>query len=211
MANILRRAVRRISFEEIADGKAFKEIEHTFYARLDDFDQLKKAISFEHQEQWELKFPRTDKNAGNGSIRVRKTVVGNSPEEYVLTVKTVLNGDGDKMEVPIPTTKAMFDQFRVLSEKGMKKDRYFFPIEGSDLRWEVDVFHSPGNDVAAGQYCPWVKLDLEVKDRSAAIPPLPMAFAEIITEPYGERTKEEEMQVCLLYEKFFTMRNQFLK
>jgi hypothetical protein len=192
------------ALEEVADGKAFKEVEHTFYARLADMDELLKASHKEYQEQWEIKVGKTAENAAKGSIRIRKTVKdGASEAEYVLTSKVQLNGAGDKIEVPVPTTVAMFESFKYLSDKGMIKDRYFFPVDGSDLVWEVDMFHKP-----EGGYYDWCKIDLEVKNRQDAVPPLPIEFRDIITNGNGQRTPEEEARVTALYSQEFLTKNQ---
>lgn len=208
MRGMLRRA---LALEEASDGKAFREIEHTFYARLSNVGDLAKAASQEHQEQWELRFPKTTQNGGSGSVRIRKTIVGQGVPEYVLTTKTLASHDGDKIEVPVPTTEPMFRQFKLMSEKGMVKDRYHFPIEGTELVWEVDMFLMPGGQVGVGPYHEWCKIDLEVKSREATIPPFPLDTEELITAPFGKRTEEEEAKITALYESGFTMKNVYLR
>lgn len=195
-----------LAMEEVADGKAFKEIEYTFYARVPDMDELFKASHKEHQEQWELKFAKTDKNASKGSIRIRKTVEEGKEPVYVITTKVPVPGaENDKIEVPVPTTVAQFESFRYMSEFGMIKDRYFFPVDGSDLVWEVDMFLKP-----EGGYYDWCKIDLEVKSREEPIPPFPIEFANIITNQNGERTEEEEARVRSLYDVEFLAKNVHL-
>lgn len=195
----------RIALEEASDGKMFKEIEHVFYGRLIDIEELKKAASVESQEQWEIRIPKTEENANSGSIRIRKTTVGDAEPEYILTTK-VSAGGGDKIEVPIPTTADNFEQFKILSFAGMRKDRYHFPVEGTDLVWEVDMFLKP-----EGGYHEWVKIDLEVSDRGAAIPSLPIELKDVITSDYGMRTEAEELQVSALYAHTFITKNVHLK
>lgn len=201
----------RLVLEEISDGKAFREIEHTFYARLANPGDLAKASSQEHQEQWELKFPKTDKNGGSGTVRIRKTIPKGGVPEFVLTTKTMASRDGDRIEVPVPTTEPMFKQFQLMCENGMVKDRYHFPIEGTDLVWEVDMFLKPGGHIGVGPYEDWCKIDLEVKDRSAAIPPLPFETEELITAPFGKRTEEEESKIREMYDTIFCRKNTHLK
>jgi CYTH domain-containing protein len=202
---------RVLAFEEISNGKAFREIEHVFYARLSNIGDLAKAASQEHQEQWELKFPKTNKNGGSGTVRIRKTIIGTGVPAFVLTTKTMASHDGDKIEVPVPTTEPMFKQFKLMSEKGMIKDRYHFPIEGTDLVWEVDMFLKPGGQIGVGPYEDWCKIDLEVSDRLTTIPPFPLDTEELITAPFGKRTEEEEAKVTSLYETVFTQKNLFLQ
>lgn len=199
----------RLALEESSTGVAFREIEHTFYGRLTDFEQLKKAASFEHQEQWEVRLPKTDLNAGAGTIRIRKTVKTGEPE-YVITTKTAAGNEGDKIEVAVPTTVDNFEQFKLLSEAGLIKDRFHFPVENSELVFEVDVFYRPGAAVGSGEYCDWVKIDLECKNRTDAIPPMPIELQDLITAPYGKRSEAEEARVSSLYKNEFISKNKHL-
>lgn len=192
----------RTALEEVSDGKAVKEIEHTFYARLVNPDDLLQAAGKEHQEQWEIKIDKSDKNASKGSIRIRKTVKENSEPEYVITTKVPVPGTNDKIETPVPTTEGQFKSFKVMAESGMIKDRFFFPVDGSDLVWEIDMFLKP-----EGGYFEWCKIDLEVKSREDQIPPLPIEFAGIIMNQTGERTEEEETRVRALYDTEFLTKN----
>jgi hypothetical protein len=198
------------SLEEVADGKVNKEIEHVYYGRLVNFDDLKKAENFEQQEQWELKIPKSEKNAGKGTIRIRKTIKGDSLPEYVLTTKTTANADGDRFEISIPTTEQNFVQFKILSDSGMKKDRYFFPAPGTDLTWEFDVFIIKTDEDGKNHYSPWIKIDLEVSSREATIPNLPIEITDLIVSPFGERTEAEEKKVTELYENIFRIKNTYL-
>lgn len=188
--------------EEVADGKAFIEKEFTFYARLPNQDELLKASSKEHQEQWELKVDKSEENASKGSLRVRKTVEDGKEPYYVLTTKIPVPGTDDKIEVPVPTTIEQFEAFRYMSDRGMLKDRFFFPVDGSDLVWEVDMFIRP-----EGGYFEWCKIDLEVGDRGEQIPPFPIEFADIIMNQNGKRTPEEEQRVGALYQVEFLTKN----
>lgn len=201
---MLASAVRgRAAMEEVADGKAVKEIEFVFYARITNFDELLKAAAKEHQEQWEIKVPKTDGNATKGSMRIRKTVKENSSPEFVFTTKVPVPGTNDKIETPVPTTESQFKSFMYMSDSGMIKDRYFYPVEGSELVWEVDVFLKP-----EGGYYEWCKIDLEVKNREGFVmPPLPFELADVITNQTGERTPEEEARVRSLYESDFRTKN----
>lgn len=195
-------ANKSVAMEEVADGKAVKEIEYVFYARIKNMDDLLKANAKEHQEQWELKIPKKDGNASKGRVRIRKTIKENSEPEYVITTKVPVPGSNDSIETPVPTTQAQFDSFKLFCEDGMTKDRYTFEVEGSDLVWEVDVFLKP-----EGGYYDWCKIDLEVDEMDGNIPPFPIDFADIITNQTGERTQEEESRVRALYESDFRTPN----
>lgn len=205
MSNLLRR-IFNPALEEASDGKANKELEYEFYARLVNPEELKQAQAVEEHEQWEIQVPRTDKNSLGGKLRIRKTIKGEgAAPEFVLTTKTKM-ADGSSIEVPVPTTEDNFLQFKYLSEGGMKKTRYVFPIEGSDKIWEVDVFHKPG-----GGHWEWVKIDLEVDSMDGQIPPFPIELADIITNQKGERTEEEERKIQSLFEYEFITKNEFLR
>jgi hypothetical protein len=119
-----------VSLEEIATGVAAPEVEHVIYGRLLDLGQLARASHMEKQEQWEVKVPKTNDNATRGTIRVRKTMIEGSPDEYTLCGKTPA-GDAsnplERKEVPIPCTQDMFDVIKSMASAGMRKDRYFFP------------------------------------------------------------------------------------
>lgn len=198
-----------LALEENSDGKAVTEIEYTFYAKWPNKLELQKASKFEHQEQWELKVPKTELNGGSGQIRVRKTIQEGGSPEFVLTFKTLLNAQGDRQEVSVPTTEPMFDQLRLLSDRGMRKDRYFFPVPQSDLVYEVDMYLLPDSKVGEGRYYEWCKIDLEVKSHTEQVPPFPFEVGEIITAQNGKRTTEEEALVRKLYDEVFLLKNQF--
>jgi CYTH domain-containing protein len=206
----MRRNLLRIALEEASDGRAHRECEHTFYGRIEDFSVLDQAASMEHHEQWEVRVPKTEANGGKGRFRVRKTIIDGKVPEYVLTCKTKIGDTGDELEVSVPTTEPMFEQFKLMSEQGMIKDRYHFPVEGSDLVWEVDMFYLPGAEVGSRKYFSWCKIDLEVDNRNTPIPGLPFEFAEIIMAEEGNRTADEEAQVRRLYDTEFNTRNVHL-
>ena len=197
------------ALEELSDGKAHREIEHTFYGRIENMDILGNAKGMEHQEQWEIKIEKADDTAAAGKWRVRKTVVEGSDPEYVLTCKTA--GREGSIEVSIPTTIPMFDQFKLMSGAGMLKDRYFFPVEGSDLVWEVDMFLVAGSAPGERKYHDWCKIDLEVPSLDMALPPIPEGIVDLITAPYGKRSEAEESKVTSLYHNEFRTPNVYLK
>jgi hypothetical protein len=219
MTSLLKRALETVALEEQATGEAFEEIEYVFYARLPETVQVPKGWGYsEHQEQWEFKIPKTDLNGGQGGIRVRKTqrinIRGKVPPEYVITTK-VRKPDGSNTEVAVPTTEDNFEQFRVLSDRGMIKNRYEFAIPddavppgvGTKLRWEVDFFLKPD-----GTFFPWVKLDLEVRKRVAdmsELPPFPFQAEEWILGQTGERGAEEEAKLRAIYDEMFLAKNRY--
>lgn len=210
----------RMALEEAKNGKANKEIEHVLYARLEATKQLEKATHKEYQEQWELKVPHVEGNAGEGTVRIRMTQLPGKAPEYVLTTK-VRAADGSRIEVAIPTTEDNFKQFQLLAATGMKKVRHFFPAVQMDFEtgqsekvvWEVDMFVrdvklTADECLAGANYHDWCKIDLEVKNKKAALPLLPMIFEEVVG--LGTRTPEQEAFIQGLYSSVFWTPNKFL-
>lgn len=186
---------------EVATGKSQDEIEHVFYARVADFKQFE-GMAKERQEQWEIKIPKTDYNTAAGSIRVRKTVEDGQAPQYVMTSKVIVDGNGKRDEVPIESTAGQFIHFAVLSDGGMIKDRFTFPIKGTDMKWEVDLFLKPD-----GSYHDWCKIDLEVKDLSVPIPnEFPISFTALIPGDKKKQSDTDAQLVRQLYETCFITR-----
>lgn len=188
-------------------GKAIREKEFTIFARIMNFSQLKNANRGEIQEQYIIPVEQTEENAGKGSIRVRKITARNGRSRYELTTKNKM-GEGDSIEVTVPTTKENFIQFKVLSTVAMLKHRYTFNIKGTDKKWEVDAVPD-GN----GSYCPWVRCEIEVDDlESKDIPELPLEVEELILPPeLGKLTQEEyDEKTKPIMDRFFTSSNPYI-
>ena len=185
---------------ESVDGKISKEIEHMFYAKVSSPETLLNALCVEIQEQWGLWSPKTDKNAGSGSNRVRKTItkqivagqIANADDQvqYVMTTKLKLP-DGSSLEVPVESSEAGLQAFRLLAESGMIKHRYRFPIDGTDMTWEVDMFIEPGESIHSGKYVGWAKIDLEVPSFDTPIPELPRGFTDMFNSKIESPTPEQ--------------------
>lgn len=192
--------------EEIENvGKAVREKEHTVYARILDFSQLKKADKAEIQEQHVIPVERTDKNRGSGKIRIRKVTSRSGDVRYELTTKSDVK-EG-KIEVTVPTTEENFIQFKVMASVSMFKHRYTFTDEDSGLKWEVDAVPD-GN----GGYYPWVRAEIEVKDLNDKVPEFPIKTEEIIYPPELSETSEEEYEekTDKLNSRFFVKGNVYL-
>lgn len=192
--------------EEIENvGKAVREKEHTVYARILDFSQLKKADKAEIQEQHIIPVERTEENRGSGKIRIRKVTSRSGDVHYELTTKSDVK-EG-KIEVTVPTTEENFIQFKVMASVSMFKHRYTFTDEGSGLKWEVDAVPD-GN----GGYYPWVRAEIEVKDLKDKVPEFPIKTEEIIYPPELSETSEEEYKekTDKLNSRFFVKGNVYL-
>lgn len=203
MSRILRAALE-------AETGVVKEVEMVFYGKIQDFSQLKAASRMLSQEQYEIQIPKTELNAVEGKLRIRKEVEEGKDPVYEFTTKTKTT-DGHSIEVNCEATEANLIQFRYLSEFGMIKDRYEFPVkvkneDGTEtdtgLIWEIDVFKT-----ANGSYHEWCKIDLEINSELKSIPAFPITLENLISAPYGERTEEEETIVRTLYDTVFRTPN----
>jgi hypothetical protein len=190
---------------EDVSGRTSAEIERVIYVRVKDFGFLERANGAERQEQWSIKVEKTDDNAGSGSVRVRKSTNLREPGaavQYVLTSKLDIGQMGSSAETPEQSSLDQFNIFKYLASKGMLKDRYYYPIEGSDLSWEVDCFPKPG-----AMYHEWVKIDLEKWPRGKELPALPMEFLEMMDGSEGMQTDESKEKISKLYEEIFLIPN----
>lgn len=192
---------RYLSQEAIDSPKTILEQEYVFYVRITNFKQLENAAHAEKHEQWQIKIPSTDDNAGSGSIRARKVTSADGTISYELTTKSKTKKGN--IETTIPATEENFTQIAFMANSGMRKDRYTFPIPNSDLSFEVDVFP----DGKAGYYT-WAKIDLEVKSPLSSFPELPIQVEEIIT-PQDAETPEGQEEVSRLFDTFFLLKNKY--
>lgn len=188
------------------DG-AILEQEHEVFARVIDFSQFKQADRAEKQEQWQVKIPRTEGNAAEGSVRVRKVEHSDGKTEYRLTTKVnAVDGKG-KFETDTRTNETMFTQFKFLAETGMIKHRYVFKMENG-REWEVDAVPDGKSGYAA-----WVRMEVEVANLDEALPELPIKVEEVIL-PAGleQNLSEDERQakVDQLLNTIFVVKNSYL-
>ncbi len=193
-----------IAMEELSDGVTRVEKEHVFYGRIVDFDQLKKAAEVIKQEQWTIKVAKTDNNLSKGQLRVRKNIEGNETS-YVFTLKT-FRSDDSRLEVSMDGSADAFEVFRMLSDSGMIKHRYVFPVEGSSLKFEIDVFLKPD-----GTYHSWCKVDVEVEDMSIPLPAFPITLANVIRETGDSMPEEQRKIVTDLYDQYFLTKSSQLQ
>lgn len=194
-------AQEAISLEaEAATGQRQKELEYVLYAKLTDHRFLETAAHHEAHEQWEVKIPKTEDRQAEGRIRIRQTTEGEQ-HTYVLTIKTPLpdaSGLKKALEVANPSSADAFEQFKLFATSGMVKDRYVFPIEGSDLTWEVDVHR-----LEDGTRSEWVRIELECETALETLPALPDVFTDVIRNQGPEQTEAEKQQIQQLYDTVF--------
>ena len=142
-----------ISIEETIGAQ--REIEYSVYGLVKDINEITAATDIIRQFQWVL---YEQNNQARGNIRIRMI----NDTEFVRTIKYKKNEDNQpgKNELTKPSDAEEFAYFIEIAQSGMYKDRYIFPIPGTDMKWEVDCFIQPD-----GSYAPWVKFDLEYKDK----------------------------------------------
>jgi CYTH domain-containing protein len=175
--------------EDLEDGKKRREKEYIWYGRLTNPEVLQKAAKQETQKQ------STVKGKG-GTIRVRETTCMGQVR-YTLTGKAY-SGRGDADEASTPTSKDLHEVFKAITGESMDKIRYTFPIEGTALNWEVDVFIDVN-----GNPKDWIKIDLEVPDVITEFPPLPVVLADMIFGANTEYTQEQKAKLDELYATVF--------
>ena len=184
-------------------AKTIREKEYTYYVRISNFKQLENASHAEKHEQWQCLIPRNDLNAGEAHLRARKITSSTGEVKFELTLKSKTKDDNTKFESTLNASEQIFTQIAFIADYGMRKDRYTFPIEGSNLKWEVDVYP----DGKAGYYT-WAKIDLEIKEDIDKVPELPIEVEEVIT-PNDALTPEGKARVDKLFDTYFLMQNKY--
>ena len=177
----------RIALEGAINGKAARELEYTFYGKLSNFDQLEQAVEVEEHEQWRLPLETEQ------PIKARLRLING--RRYTLTTKVARPGQLGVEEVNSDVTQDMFNHLKMAAVDGYKKSRYSFPIAGTSLKLEIDVFMD-----RSGNKHPWVKLDLEVASPDQRLPDLPIDFTELIVENGPKQTLEEKRFVRKLWD-----------
>ena len=183
------------------------EKEHVIVARLLNFAQLKKANKAVVIEQYMVKVDKTDKNAGSGSIRIRKVTDRKGNVHYEMTTKNNVR-DG-RIETTTIANEMMFKQMQALADGGMLKHRYSFNIKGTDFVWEVDVVPD-----GSGGYKQWCLCECEVADLDTQKPELPIETEEAYLSPsLNDRADEETFMAKKreVLERFFIQENPLLK
>lgn len=187
------------------DGKTQVEKEIEIYGTMRNMNDLDAATGWEIQEQWGLYVPGSDENAGSGNVRVRMSQRNTGEPVYVLTTK--VKAPNGNLECEAPSSVDMFTLFKVLASSGLRKKRYFFPLPGTDMEFEVDVFCGP-----TGAPVPHVKIDLELRnppegfDFSSVKLPFEMTDIRIISP--GRKSDEDLAYVRELFKTQYDLPNQ---
>lgn len=155
-----------LKMEDI-NGEKHIEREYTAYARVKDFSWIDDAPEHEHHEQWEIKYA-TDSN-----VRGRLRLINN--RRYTEAVKEALVGEEGSYEVEFDISRDAFEMKKKACKNGYAKDRYCYPIAGTNHKWEIDVFMSK-----AGGRSDWIKIDLEYDSKADAVPDFPIEVTDVI-------------------------------
>ena len=192
---ILEQALSQENDEELAVNtvSTVQEIEHVWYLKLIDFNQLNNAPfkeSYLQAEYWMF----DDDGKRSGVIRSRMI---NGGERYELTIKNYDKSYDGAMETTI-VASTPFEAINKIATNIIRKVRYRFPTgvaQGDESTgfFEVDVFVMPD-----GSNYPWVKVDFEVPDLETHVPALPFKYSEIITMG-GSLTNDQMKIVDKLY------------
>lgn len=204
--NILSREGIETGLEDVVSDTIIEK-EHVIVARLLNFAQLKKANKAVVIEQYMVKVDKTDKNAGSGSIRIRKVTDRKGNVHYEMTTKNNVR-DG-RIETTTVANEMMFKQMQALAEGGMLKHRYSFNIKGTDFVWEVDVVPD-----GSGGYKQWCLCECEVADLDTQKPELPIETEEAYLSPSLNDKADEETFMAKkreVLERFFIQENPLLK
>lgn len=160
------------------------ELEHMFIGRLEDLSVLE-GVESEHQVQWDLKLNEDPRQ--KVTMRVRCI----DDEKYILCIKKKNRGDACREEIEVDSDKNIFDIIKSIATSGMRKRRYFFPVQDADLVWELDVFEDAGGNPTG-----WVKLDLEIPSIDTPIPDFPVKLTDIVhpgDQEAIDRTMDEKI------------------
>ena len=204
--NILSREGVETGLENVVSDTIIEK-EHVIVARLLNFAQLKKANKAVVIEQYMVKVDKTDKNAGSGSIRIRKVTDRKGNVTYEMTTKN--NVKDGRIETTTVANEMMFKQMQALAEGGMLKHRYSFNIKGTDFVWEVDVVPD-----GSGGYKQWCLCECEVSDLATQKPELPIETEEAYLSPSLNDKADEETFMAKkreVLERFFIQENPLLK
>ena len=170
-----------IAMEAHLDAVPRIEREITAYVLLKDlYDVTSIADSQETHEQWQLLT-----NSKKGQMRIRLT----DGVEYSLTTKENTGKEMETLETEARIEGSFFEVLkRSYAKNGYLKTRYNIKIEGTDRKWEVDVFKQHNGEPSL-----WVKLDYEFGEGETKLPEIPFDYEEIII-PDIEEGRDEDVK-----------------
>lgn len=187
------------------DASTQVEKEREFYGKIVDERELAKATTIIKIEQYGVFVEHSDKNCCSAQLRVRKEVIDGEDPVYTFATKTPIEGGG-KLETEIPTNEAHFIQFMNICDSGMVYTRHVFPIEGTEMKWEIDCV-----ETGTGGYRETVKVDLELKGEVTEIPAFPIQLEDVIVKDNVSNTPEEREKIKNIIETLFRVPNPLLR
>lgn len=197
----------KVAVEEAPVAVEERERERVFYAIVSP-DLLSKpeiAATREHQEQWQMRIekPQTQTAAESGTMRVRKTTIGDTvcfTQVIKLKNSGSVPGAQDVKETTQEIAEEMFEAFKALSCEGLTKDRYKVPTGAGSCGkpLDVDVF-----EAQEGQPL-WAKIDYEYKTGEPDYPDFQDGFSNIIDGTTED--PQERDQIRKLYDSCFIAR-----
>jgi len=158
---------------EDASGNASQEVEHVFYGKISDANQLNELakqpfVTKVLQEQSQGKV--VTGGAGEGTtLRVRRI----NRESCVMTRKTFIPGQAGMAEETHEINEGLYDFMAKVFGQGMAKMRYIIAPEGQE-KLELDVFLD-----AHGNALGYAKFDYEVTTQEQAVPALPITLTDL--------------------------------
>lgn len=203
MASALDFITGKVKWEDPVDDYSKEdgeEYETEFYLKGYDPVQIAQlATSKEFLAQWSVWVAKNDKNASEGSIRVRKIIPFDADSNvagdatYELTTKVKLHDGGtvnDERNAVID--EAYYLTFRHLCDQGLVRNRYSIPITVGNEHGvlECDLFV----DEDSGEPKEWLKIDLE-NIRDVSIDDIKLTYDEIImVRPSDKKSDPEKMK-----------------
>lgn len=165
---------------EDASGKATQEVEHVFYGKIADANQLAELAKQPYvtkflQEQSQCKILIKSMADNPPTLRVRRI----NGESCVITRKVFVPGQAGMMEDTKECGEALYDFLAQTFGEAMTKMRYVIQPEGQK-KLELDVFLD-----RHGSALGFAKIDFEVESADEACPPLPLTLTELKhVDPY---------------------------
>jgi len=159
---------------EDASGQATQEVEHVFYGKISDANQLAELakqpfVTKVLQEQSQGKLVTGTDASQAVTLRVRRL----NRKDCVMTRKQFVEGQAGMAEVTREINEGLYDFMAECFGQGMAKMRYIIAPEGQK-KLEFDVFLD-----AHGNTLGYAKFDFEVTSPDDVVPALPITLTEL--------------------------------
>lgn len=162
---------------ESTSGQAEQEVEHVFYGKIADGNQLIELAKQPYvtkilQEQFQVKLDLGKMSDKMGkTVRVRRV----NKEKTVLSSKTWVEGqDGVTESPPVEVGDDIYNFFQHLAGEGIYKLRYVIQPQDWPRKLELDVFLD-----ANYQPTGYAKFDFEVGSEQERPPSLPVTLTDL--------------------------------